>query len=137
MTDEISVVKYVSVKVGDKPGEGRRLLEHISEKGINLIGFSAMPLGDGQTQLNFITDRVEKLLEAAADAGVELEGPGQAFMVQGDDRIGALHQHHLTLANAGVNVCCSSGVGGKDRFYFLLWVKPEDFDKAAYAFDFV
>jgi hypothetical protein len=138
MTDEIKIVEYVSATVGDKPGEGRRLLEHISEQGISLAGFAAIPVGGGLTQLNFVADRSGKLQAAATDAGVELSGPERAFLIEGEDRIGALHQHHLTLANAGINVYTSSGVcDGKGHFYFLLWVKPEDFDRALHAFDFV
>jgi hypothetical protein len=138
MNDEISVVKYLSARVGNKPGEGRRLLEHISERGINLDGFAAFPVGDNTTELVFITERTEIMKEAAADAGVELQGPNRAFLIYGRDRIGLLHQHHLTLANAGVNVYSSSGVGSQDgRFYFLLWVRPEDFTAAANAFGFV
>lgn len=138
MADEIRIVQYLSAIVGDKPGEGRRLLEHLSEKGINLEGFAALPIGDGLTQLNFITDRTEKVREAGADAGVEFAGPERAFLIEGDDRIGAFHKHHLTLSNAHINVYTSSGMcDARGHFYFLLWVKPEDFDKAAHAFDFV
>lgn len=138
MADEIRIVQYLSAIVGDRPGEGRRLLEHISEKGINLEGFAALPIGEGLTRLNFITDRTELVMEAGADAGVQFTGPERAFLIEGDDRIGAFHQHHLALANADINVYTSAGMSdGRGHFYFLLWVKPEDFDKAARAFDFV
>lgn len=138
MADEIKIVEYYYSQVGDKPGEGRRLLSHISEKGVNLTAFTAFPANEGLTRLYFIAERTEKLKEAAADAGVELIGPENAFLIQGEDRIGALHKHHLTLSNAGVNVFASSCVGdGTGRFGFVLWVNPNEFNKAAWAFDFV
>ena len=138
MADTVRTIEYLYATVGDRPGEGRRLLEHLSARGVNLIAFTAFPSGEGQTQLNFFTDRVERLQEAAADAGMTLDGPKQAFLIQGEDRIGALHQHHLTLANAGVNVFASSGVSdGIRSFGFVLWVKPRDFNKAADALGFV
>ena len=138
MTDRITIVDYYNAKVSDEPGEGRRFLEHLSEQGVNLLAFAAFPLGENRTQLDFITERPEKLKAAAADAGVEILGPKQAFLIQGDDRIGALHTHHLTLANAGVNVYASNGVcDGFGRFGFVLWVKPEDFEQACVAFGFV
>ena len=138
MTDRITIVDYYNAKVSDEPGEGRRFLEHLSEQGVNLLAFAAFPLGENRTQLDFITERPEKLKAAAADAGVEILGPKQAFLIQGDDRIGALHTHHLTLANAGVNVYASNGVcDGLGRFGFVLWVKPEDFEQACVAFGFV
>ena len=138
MGDQISVVQYFTATVGDRPGEGRRLLEHLSEKGVNLHSFSAMPHGESNTRLYFVTDRPEMLQEAASDAGVELSGAENAFLIQGEDRVGMLHSHHLTLANAGVNVKGSSGVGdGQGHFGFVLWVDRNDFEKAAWAFGFV
>jgi hypothetical protein len=136
--DRINVVKYFSVLVGDRPGEGRRMLEHLSEKGVNLMAFSATPAEEGQTRLCFVTDREEMLRESATDAGVTLVGPESAFLIQGEDRVGALHSHHLTLANAGINVRGSSGItDGEGHFGFVLWVDQRDFEKAAWAFGFV
>jgi hypothetical protein len=134
MPDRVRIVEYFYARVGDKPGEGRRLLEHLSERGINLIAFTAFPADQGQTQLDFIPERPDELQKAAGDAGLELIGPKKALLIQGDDRIGVLHEHHLTLANAGVNVHASNGVcDGTGRFGFILWVDPGDFEKAAYA----
>jgi len=136
MEDTIRAVDYFYATVEDKPGEGRRLLEHLSEKSVNLIAFTAFPVGGNQTQLDFVAESAEVLKSAATDAGIPLVGPKQAFFVQGDDRIGALHQFMLTLANAGINVRAAngtcSGIGG---FGFVLWVAPEDFDAAAKAFE--
>lgn len=138
MGDRIQVIPYLYARVGDRPGEARRLLEHFSEIGVSLMAYTLHPVEEGQTQMNFVTDRVEKLQEAARDAGVELGGPAQAFLIQGDDRIGVLHEHHLRLANAGVNVKVSSGICDEDgHFGFVLFVEPKDFDKAAMAFDFI
>jgi hypothetical protein len=138
MADKIQVIDTYHVIVGDTPGEGRRLLEHISEKGVNLRAFTAFPVGDGKTRLSFVTERITRLQEAAVDAGLELLGPDRAFMIHGEDRIGALHQYHLVLANAGVNVAASSCViDDNGQFGFILWVNAEDFDKAAWEFDFV
>ena len=134
MADTIKAVDYFYVKVGNKPGEGRRLLEHLSEKGVNLVAFTAFPAGADQAQLDFFPESAEQLQSAAADANLALVGPKKAFLIQGEDRIGALHEHHLKLANAGVNVYAANGVcAGKGRFGFILWVKPEDFAKAEKA----
>jgi len=134
MADSIGAVEYFYATVGDRPGESRRLLEHLSEKGVNLRAFTAFPVEGGRTQLDFFPYEVDQLQAAAADAGLDLTGPKKAFLIQGDDRVGALHQHHLTLANAGVNVYASGGVvDGADRFGYVLWVDPDDFEKAAAA----
>ena len=132
MDDRVRVIEYLYATVGDRPGEARRLLEHLSERGVNLVAFTAFPVGGGHAQLDFVAENVSRLREAAADAKVDLVGPKKAFLIQGDDRIGALHQYHLKLANAGINVRASNGVcGGTGTFAFVLWVSPEDFDVAA------
>ena len=134
MEDTVQTTRYFYATVGDEPGEGRRLLEHLSERGVNLVAFTAFPVGGGKSQLDFVPESASQLQKAAADANVDLVGPKRAFLIQGDDRIGALHQYHLTLANAGINVRASNGVcGGTGTFGFVLWVDPADYDAAAKA----
>jgi hypothetical protein len=132
MAETIQRVEYFYALVSDQPGEGRRMMEHLSEMGINLIAFTAFPAGEGRSQLDFFPENPEQLQKAAANAGIKLVGPKKAFLVQGRDRIGALHEHHLNLSNAGVNVHAANGViDGGGRFGYVLWVKPEDYEKAA------
>jgi hypothetical protein len=132
MDETVRTIEYLYATVGDEPGEGRRLLEHLSERGVSLLAFTAFPVGGGRAQLDFVAEDVARLRAAAADADVTLVGPKKAFLIQGDDRVGALHQYHLKLANAGINVRASNGVcGGTGTFGFVLWVSPEDFDAAA------
>ncbi|MHC4470584.1 MAG: ACT domain-containing protein [Planctomycetota bacterium] len=135
MDDQIRIVDCYYATVHDRPGEGSRLLEHISESGLSLTAFTAVPTGADEVQICLVTDRPDMLQKAASDAGAMLVGPKKAFLIQGEDRIGALHAYHLTLSNAGVNVYSSTGVcAGKGSFGFILWVEPEDFDKAFDAF---
>ncbi len=136
MAETIEVVEYFYATVGQKPGEARRLLEHLSERGVNLLAFTAFPLGANQAQLDFFSDEPELLKKAAEDAGVTLFGPKRAFLIRGDDRVGALHEHHLRLANAGINVHAANGVSsGGGRYGYVLWVKPQDFEGAARALE--
>ena len=135
MDDQIRIVDCYYVTVHDRPGEGSRLLEHISESGVNLLAFTAVPAGTDETQICLVTDGPAALLEAEANAGAVLAGPKKGFLIQGADRVGALHSYHLTLSNAGVNVYSSSGVcDGTGRFGFILWVEAGDFEKALNAF---
>ena len=120
MADTIRAVDYFYAMVGDKPGEGRRLLEHLSEKGVNLLAFTAFPTGNGKTQLDFFAEDAGILKDAAADAGLDLVGPKKGFLIQGQDRVGALHQHHLTLANAGINVVAC--IEKPDRLTREAWI---------------
>jgi hypothetical protein len=132
MDYQVRKIDYFYAKVGDRPGEGRRLLEHLSEKGVNLMAFTAFPTGGGESQIDFLPESPTLLQSAARDAGIDLVGPKRAFLIQGQDRVGALHHHILKLANAGVNVTAANGVvDGSGRFGFVLWVKPDDYDRAA------
>ncbi|MCP4582747.1 MAG: hypothetical protein GY839_14145 [candidate division Zixibacteria bacterium] len=134
MSENIKTIEYYYSVVTDEPGRGRRLLEHLSEKSINLISFTAFPIGSGRSQISFIVENSELLIEAAEDAGINLVGPMRALMIQGRDRVGALHDHLLRLANAGINVTAANGViDGGGRYGFVIWVKQEDVDKAAEA----
>jgi hypothetical protein len=132
MAETVKRVEYFYATVEDRPGEGRRLLEHLSEKGVNLLAFTAFPIGAGKSQLDFVPENAALLRRAATDAGLSLAGPKRAFLIQGEDRIGALHEHHLRLSNAGINVYAANGVvDGSGRFGYILWVKPEDYEKTA------
>ena len=132
MAETVKIVEYYYAVVGNRPGEARRLMEHLSEKGVNLLAFTAFPVGSDKSQLDFFPESPQQLQEAARDAGVELVGPKKAFLIQGDDRVGALHHHHLMLANANINVHAANGVvSGSGKYGYILWVAPDDLQKAA------
>ncbi len=136
MKDRIRIVDCYYVTVRDRPGEASRLLEHISESGLNLTAFTAIPAGDEETQLCFVTDKPDVLQDAAANAGATLVGPQKGFLIQGEDRAGVLHAYHLAMSNANINVYSSCGVcDGNGRFGFILWVEPDDFEKAGGIFN--
>jgi len=134
MSSTVKEVEYFYSIVADKPGEARKLLEFISEKQVNLQALTAFPVGNGKSQLDFFPVDSELLKKAAADAGINLVGPKKAFLIQGDDSIGALYDFHLKLFNAGVNIhACNGVVDGTGRFGYVIWVNPIDYEKAAKA----
>ena len=135
MAETIKKVQYFYATIEDKPGTASELLKNLSDRGVNIMAVTAFPLGDGRSQVDFFPEKPEELIKAALDVGVTLVGPKRAFMIQGDDKIGALHDHHLKLSDAGINVHAANGVvDGSGRFGYVMWVKPEDYDKAAKAF---
>jgi len=134
MAEVVRRVEYFYAIVENKPGEGHKLLEFLSAHGVNLLSFTAFPIDEERAQLDFVPEDIGELQIAATEAGVELVGPKKALLVQGDDRTGVLVEYHLRLSDAGVNVYAANGVtGGRGRFGYIIWVKPEDFDKAAKA----
>ena len=134
MASTVKEVEYYYALVADRPGEGRKLLEFLSERMVDLLALSAFPMGDGQSQIDLFPSEPEVLKAAAEDAGISLVGPKKAFLVQGTDRIGALYDFHLKLHNAGINIyACNGVVDGTGRFGYVIWVDPDDFGSAAKA----
>jgi len=132
MASTVKEVEYYYLLVADKPGEARKLLDFLSEKRVNLQAITTFPKGEGQSQLNFFPDNPELLNKAAEDAAISLVGPKKAFLIQGEDRIGALYDFHLKLSNAGINIYASNGVvDGTGRFGFIIWVNPADYEKTS------
>lgn len=134
MVETVRRIAYFYATVEDKPGEARRLLEFCSAHEVTLVNFTAFPIGGGKAQMDFFPENVGKLQQAAEEAGIPLVGPKMAFLIQGQDRLGVLFEYHFRLANAGVNVYAANGTtDGRGGFGYVLWVKPEDYEKAARA----
>lgn len=136
MPDVIRRVDYFNVTIRDRPGEGYKLLSQLAEMGLNLVAFTAVPIGPSSTQLTLFPEDSAKMQHAATRAGMLLEGPHPAFLVQGDDKLGALAGIHQDLYRANVNVYASSGVtDGRGTFGYVLYVRPEDYERAAAALE--
>ena len=132
MSDKVKKIYYYYAIVDDKPGEGRKLLEFCSAHGVNLLNLTAFPIGDGKAQIDFFPEYGEKLKNAAEEAGIPLVGPKKAFIIQGSEKMGALIEYHLKLANAGINIRAANGTSdGHGGFGYIIWVEPEDYDRAA------
>ena len=132
MLESVKNVEYYYTIVADKPGEARKLLDFLSERMVNLLALTVFPLGEGKSQIDLFPDDPEVLKKAAEDAQITLVGPRKAFLLQGEDKIGALYDFHLKLANAGINVyACNGVVDGTGRFGYIIWVSPADYDEAA------
>ena len=64
--------------------------------------------------------------------GVALTGPNNAFLIHGDDRLGALIELHQRLSDAHVNVYASDGVtDGRGGYGYVLYVRPDEYETAA------
>jgi len=134
MSYKIRKVEYFYCSVVDQPGEAYKLLSQLEQGGINLLAFTAIPVGPDRTQLTLFPEVASKLMTEAKRSGFNLDGPHPAILVQGDDELGALADIHQILYQAKVNVYASNGVTDSNgSFGYLLYVRPEDYDKAAAA----
>lgn len=134
MNIAVKQVDYYYTIVDDSHGKGYWLLEHFRQNGVGLVSFTAFPVGKGRSQIDLVPTNVEKLIKASMSAGIELVGPKKAFIVQGDDEVGAIVETHYKLSAAGINVHAANGISdGTGRFGYIFWVKPEDYDQAVLA----
>jgi hypothetical protein len=134
MPDDIRQIDYYYMSVPDKPGKGARILASLYEAGVNLIGVSAFPHGARRSQLDLIPEDSAAFAKAARGAKLKLSAKKSGFLIQGEDRPGAVADIVKRLAEANVNVtsvqvfCAGSG-----RYGGMLWVKTADRPKAAKA----
>lgn len=131
MADTIQRVEYFYLLVPNKAGEGSRFLTALHEAGINLLAFSGFPEGRG-SQLDFVPADPAAFRQFARTAKWKLTGPKRAFLVCGEERVGAVAELHRKLAEAKINVTAIDAVcAGAGRYGAILWVAPRDVSKAA------
>src|SRR5215211_2598585 len=134
MADMVRGVEYYYLTIRDAPGEGQRILSALKESGVNLLAFLGFPLGGGQSQIDLVPEDPQALREAAEQAGVRLSEARRAFLIQGDDRVGAVADTTAKLAEANINLTAAAAAGaGSGRFGMILWVAHADYDRAADA----
>ena len=136
MAYKIRRADYFYTTINEEQCRGYRLLSDLAGLGVNLFAFTGVPVGPARTQMTLFPADSGRLLEAARKAGLSLDGPHTALLVQGDDELGALARIHTRLDEAKVHVYASSGVAdGKGAFGYILYVRPADFERAARALD--
>lgn len=130
MSASIRRVAYCSLIVEDRPGEGLRVLTQMAAAGVNLLAFHAVPLGIGKTQLVLFPDDLDDLAAVAQREGWTLSPPQHAFLVQGEDRPGALADWHQRLAEHAINLVSASGMtDGRGGYACILHVRHEDVER--------
>src|SRR6185295_2666262 len=121
MADAVRLVDYFYITLPNKPGEGARALDVLRQEGVNLLAFSAFPEGR-RSQADFIPEDSAAFRRAAKRAKWKVTGPKKVFLLQGDDRVGALADVARALANAKVNVTALDAVSVHGRYGAFFWV---------------
>ena len=133
MAESIQRVEYFYVTVPNKPGEGARVLDTLKQAGVNLLVFSGFPEGRG-SQLDFVPADAPAFREVAKKAKWKVTGPKRAFLIQGEDRVGAIADVHEKLAAVKINVTAIDALcAGGGRYGAILWVASRDVARAAKA----
>ncbi|MBN1370004.1 MAG: hypothetical protein JW954_07215 [Dehalococcoidaceae bacterium] len=131
MAETVKQVQYYYVMLPDKAGEGARILKTLKQFGIELVAFVAFPEGKTRAQLDFVPVDGNKFTETLKRAGYQVTGPKTAFLIQGEDRTGALADILERLAGAHINVTALQAIrSGEGRYGAILWVKPRNTGRA-------
>jgi len=134
MADRVRRVNYAYVMVPNRPGQGARITDELREAGVSLLAYTAFPTRGGRAQVDLIAEDLGAIRRIARRNGWRLSDARKGFLVQGDDRVGAVHNHLKKLADRKINVTAADAVtAGKGRYGMLLWVKPKDYARAAAA----
>jgi hypothetical protein len=131
MADTVRIVEYFYISAPNKAGEGARALTTLKDAGVNLLAFSGFPQGR-RAQMDFVPADPAAFKQAAKKAKWKVVGPKRGFLVQGDDRVGAVADLLERLGSAKINVTAIDAVsitGG--RYGAIFWVAPNDVRKAA------
>lgn len=136
MTATIYSVDYYYTTVEDRPGVGCGFLETLASEEVNLLAFNAFPVGRDRTQLVIYPLNATWLVDLARHEGLRLVGPHHAFIVHGDDELGALVDIHQKLCDCSINVSSSTGItDGRGGYRYIMHVHPEDYDRALRELD--
>jgi hypothetical protein len=127
-------VRYLVLKVPSRAGQAARMLGALADAGVDLLAFTGFPDRGGRAQVDLVTDDLAGVRRVARREGWRLTAPKRGFLVQGSDRVGAVHADLRRLAEAGINVTAADAVtAGKGRYGMIVWVKPRDYARAAKA----
>jgi hypothetical protein len=130
MADTVRKVDYFSLSVSNTPGQTFKVLATLVSAGINLLACTGFPRGR-RAQIDVVPDDTRKFNVAARKAKLRFNPKKTGFLIQGDDRPGALADHLKRLAEKGINVTAVDGLSaGKGRWGAILWVKPKDLARA-------
>jgi hypothetical protein len=136
MAFDIKRVAYYNTTVDDHAGEGYKLLSVFAGVGVNLLAFKAVPLEPRRTRFTLFPNDGSKMTAGAKKAGLELDGPYSALLIQGDDESGALADIYERLSQADIQVNESSGIADiKGGYGVILYLEQEDCEKAIAALE--
>src|SRR5688572_19263870 len=92
-------VDYYYTMVANRAGQGARLLDTFRKAGVNFLAVHAFPQS-GKAQIDLFPDNPRAFLRAAKEVGVKLSPRRTAFIVDGNNRVGAVARIMGKLAKA-------------------------------------
>jgi hypothetical protein len=134
MADLIRTAQYFKVTIADTSGTLGHMLAPLHEAGVNLLAVHAFPR-NRRTQVDVVPEDPTTFKDVTKPLKWKVQGPKVCFLVDGDDRPGAMVDLTGQLGSAKINLTAVTAVtAGQGRFGAILWVKPRDVKKAAKVF---
>ena len=131
MSDKAYRVDYYKAVISNRPGEGAKILGALKKEGINLLGFTGFPR-KSKSQIDFIPQNSKAFTAAAKRIGLRVTKKETGFLVQGQDKVGAIANIMEKLGKAKINITAIDALcAGKGRFGTIFWVKKPNVNKAA------
>jgi hypothetical protein len=131
MAKTLRKTSYFSIETPHTAGQGLRILAALQKAGVNLLAYSGYPEGR-KAKLVFVPDKPARFKAVAKKLKLKVSVRKIAFLLQGDDKIGALTDTLNKLAKAKINLTAlTAAVAGSGRFGAIFWVKPKHVAKAA------
>ena len=130
MPDTVRKVHYFSTSVPDKPGQAFRVLASLVSGGVNLLACSGTTRGR-RAVIDVVPEDALRFGAVALKAVLEFSEKRLGFLIQGEDRPGALADNLKVLADAGINVAAVDGLAaGAGRWGAIVWVADNDVRRA-------
>jgi len=130
MPDTVRKVHYFTTVVPDRPGQTFKVLAALVSGGVNLLACTGTARGR-RAQIDVVPDDTRRFAAAARRAGLDFSEKKSGFLIQGDDRPGALADHLKVLADAGINIDAVDGLSaGSGRWGAIVWVGEGDLRRA-------
>ena len=132
MANIVRRIDYYYTEVPNQAGASAKVLNAFEAAGVNLIVYNGFPISVRRAQLAFVPTDGDAFIAAAQKAGVKMVGPNIAFLIQGEDRVGAVAEIVSKLGQARINITAIQAIAaGEGRYGAILWVKPSNVDKTA------
>ena len=131
MATTVKKVAYFAMDVTNRAGQGAKILGALAERDVNLLAFSGFPNGK-KAQLDFIPESAAAFKKAIKAAKLTTRPQKFGFLIQGDDRKGAVAKLLKTLTEKKINITAIDAVSaGAARYAAILFVAQKDVNKAA------
>ena len=127
-------VSYVDLKVPSRAGQAAQVLGALEDAGVDLLAFTGFPHQGGKSQIDLVTNDLAAVRRVARQEDWRIGKRKRGFLIQGRNRVGAVHAQLRKLAEQRINVTAVDALAaGKGQYGMILWVKPKDYARASRA----